>query len=217
LHRSTIDTDALRASFPVSRLGEVEVPTPPRARNPNAPTPVFVISHNSADRLRRCIAGARTLKRATEIIVHDNGSTEVATVALLAELERSGTQIARNKGVTDPAETIRAYFTSWSEPARYVVSDCDVDVSVGRDDMIDVFDDLLNRHRTIDAVGPVLRAQVAGGPGASRLTRTNAGEVPVFEGSVETGFALHRAGELFRRSKRALRVGEPYHALRLGA
>lgn len=213
LHESKIDLAALKSAFPSARLREVEAAMPTRTRSRNAPAPVFLISHNRADRLRRCIDAMHALTRATEVVVHDEGSTDEDALVLLAELERSGIHVARHNGPADLAETVRDYFSGWSEPVRYVVSDCDVDVSVGRGDMIDVFEELLNRHRTIDAVGPLLLAQSAVSADASK---SNTGAVSVTEARVETDFALHRAGEPFRRSKRSLRVAEPYAALRLG-
>jgi hypothetical protein len=213
LHGSTIDVHALKAAFPLARLDEVSAPVPLRERQRNAPTPVFLISHNRADWTRRCVAAVRALSRPTEIVVHDNGSVEEATIALLIELERAGVQVVRHVGVTDPGETIRAHFARWSEPVRYVVSDCTADISVARGDMLDVFDDLLNRHRTFDAVGPALRGRGGGEPNGSKQVRADAGEVSITEAIAETGFALHRAGEPFRGAKRALRVGEPFSVL----
>jgi len=213
LHDSKIDLAALRSAFPSARLSEVEVPMPVRLRTRNAPTPVFLISRNRADWLRRCISAVHALTRVTEVVVHDEGSTDEDTVALLADLERSGIHVARHSGSTDVAETVREYFSGWSEPVGYVVSDSDVDVSMGRGDMIEMFEELLNRHRTIDAVGPLLRARSVDAADASK---PRAGAVSMTEARAETDFALHRAGEAFRRSKRSLRVAEPYAALRLG-
>ena len=47
------------------------------------------------------------------------------------------------------------------------------------------------------------------------MIETPMGQMAVQECLIDTTFALHRAGEPFRRLKRSLRVYEPYEALHL--
>lgn len=48
-----------------------------------------------------------------------------------------------------------------------------------------------------------------------KFVHTTFGRVAVLEARIDTTFALHRAGEPFRRLKKGLRVYEPFEALHL--
>jgi glycosyltransferase involved in cell wall biosynthesis len=210
----------------------------PVARCRIRPTPVFLISFNRGAMLERTIRAIRRLSRATEIVIHDNGSTCPFTLAVLDDCERSGTKVFRYPAIHSPEElnqvneTVSGYFADWAEPGRYVVSDCDVDMSIADSRVLDVYDELLNTHRKAECVGPMLRIRDI--PRAYPLfnrvmnrhidqfwrhapdiASTSFGEVAILPARIDTTFALHRAGEPFRRLKSGLRVYEPFEALHL--
>jgi hypothetical protein len=188
--------------------------------------------------LKRSIAALRKLVTPTEIIIHDNGSTDADTLAILDELQATGIAVYRCAAIKDADdlnqvnETVSHYFSAWSEPCRYVVSDCDVDMSIADPHAIDVYDELLNKFRQMESVGPMLR--ICDIPREFPLfnlvmnrhiewfwrhtptvTETSHGEAAFLQTLIDTTFALHRAGEPFRRQKNALRVYEPFEAKHL--
>jgi hypothetical protein len=242
LHESTIDVEALAAAFPHRHLEEMSEPAGrpvvPVEECRTRPTPVFLISFNRGRFLKQAIASIRRLSRATEIIVHDNGSTDVETVAILKELEEGGVSVFRYPAIRSDDdlnridETVTAHFADWAEPGRYVVSDCDVDMSSADPRALDVYDELLNTFRRVECAGPMLRIRDIPRtyPLFNRvmnrhieqfwrhvptLTETSFGEVAILPAAIDTTFALHRAGEPFRRLKSAVRVYEPFEALHL--
>jgi len=242
LHESSIDAGALAAAFPHQHVEEMSEP----AGRPIVPveacrtrhTPVFLISFNRGRLLEQAIASIRRLSRPTEIVVHDNGSTDLETIATLKDLEESGVSVVRRPAIHSPDEldgideTVSAYFADWAEPGRYVVSDCDVDMSSADPRALDVYDELLNIFRRVECAGPMLRIRDIPRtyPLFNRamnrhieqfwqhvptVTETSFGEVAVLPSAIDTTFALHRAGEPFRRLKSAVRVYEPFEALHL--
>jgi len=239
LHDSKIDRRALLQAFP---RNQTSIQAPVRKYRANQcrqrPTPVFIISFDRAAMVARCIDGIRRLSTPTDIIIHDNGSAQPETIALLDQLEREGVRVFRRGPIAQADdlnlvnETVTQYFSEWAEPARYVVTDCDIDVSTAAPNMLKVFDDLLNRFRRVQAVGPMLRIRDIPKDYPlynrainrhveqfwrqdPRFVDTAYGEVAFQETSIDTTFALHRAGEPFHRLKAALRVYEPYEALHL--
>jgi hypothetical protein len=231
----------LRAALPADRL-EAAIGAAPRRSFPGArrqrPIPTFLISFNRGEMLMRCIEGVRRQRRATEIVVHDNGSNDGATLEVLQRLEQEGVRVVRRPAICAPDElnnvdeTVQAYFSDFAEPCRYVVSDCDVDLSVADPRALDVYDELLNKVRNVECVGPMLRIRDV--PRTYplfkramnrhieqfwRLTpiirQTSWGEAAILESAIDTTFALHRAAEPFRRHKWALRVYEPFEARHL--
>ena len=242
LHESTIDADALIAAFPHPRIDELRdrsrksfIPVDAcRAR----PMPIFLISFNRGPELKRSVIGLRRQRRPVEIIVHDNGSDDPYTLSVLEELAADGVKIFRNSQISSADElnkvdeTVQAFFADWTEPARYAVSDCDIDLSVADPNALDVYDELLNTHRRAECVGPMLRIRdiSATYPLFNRvmnrhieqfwryhptIEQTTFGQAAIGEFPIDTTFALHRAGEPFRRQKLGLRVYEPFEALHL--
>jgi hypothetical protein len=242
IHESVIDVDDLMSAFPHRRLHELEV-APGRTIVPvdtcrTRPTPVFLISFNRGEMLKRVIASIRRLTRPTEIIVHDNGSNDPATKDVLDELEKSGIRIFRYPPIDSADElnrvneTVESFFRNWGEPARYVVSDCDIDMSIAGPLALDVYDELLNKFRKVASVGPMLRIRDIPltyplynrvmnrhiqqfWQHAPSLVDTSFGQVAYLQTVIDTTFALHRAGEAFKRLKTALRVYEPFEAQHL--
>jgi hypothetical protein len=240
---SAVSAADLEAAFPHERIAAARDARPCRvtvamARCRTRPMPVFVISFNRGAMLLRCLAGLRRLSRPTVPVIHDNGSTDPATLRVLADLEAQGVRVRRGPPIATADEldgtdrTVAEYFADWSEPSRYVVTDCDVDMSVANPDALDVYDELLNLFRKAACVGPMLRIRDIrrSYPLYGRImnrhieqfwhqrpawVETAGGRIAVQECFIDTTFALHRAGEPFRRLKPAVRVYEPYEALHL--
>jgi hypothetical protein len=203
------------------------------------PTPVFLISFNRGPMLRTVIAAIRRLSRPTEIIIHDNGSSDPETLRILGDLEAGGISVARHPPIAQADDlnlvdrTVQAWFAGRAKPVRYVVSDCDVDLSVADPRALDVYDWLLDNVAQAACVGPMLR--IGDIPPSyplynrvmnrhieqfwrhrpSIIRPTPFGDVAVLGAMIDTTFALHRAGEPFRRMKPALRVYAPFEALHL--
>ncbi len=242
LHDSTIDVEALQASFPTDRLDEI-CETKPRALMPVAecrsrPIPTFLISFNRGAMLERVIASIRRLNRPTEIIIHDNGSSDATTLAILDKLERTGTRVVRRKAINSADDlnqvndTVQEFFSNWAEPSRYIVSDGDIDMTISAPETLDVYDELLNAHRQVQSVGPMLKISdiPRSYPLFNRVINRHVEQFwhkqPEWSGTcfgpvahiltgIDTTFALQRAGEPFHRLKHALRVYEPYEARHL--
>jgi hypothetical protein len=242
IHESTIDADALLAAFPRDKLFEIRRPCPPGFKPAstcrNQPMPVFFISFNRGPMMLRTMAAVDRLTTPTDIVIHDNGSDDPQTIQILEALRREGRWVMRRAkigtadGLNQVDETVQAYFANWGEPSRYVVTDCDVDVSIARPDVLEVYDELLNRFRRIACVGPMLRIRDI--PSSYPLYQhvmnrhieqfwhispdiilTKLGGAAFIECAIDTTFALHRAGEPFQRLKPAVRVYEPFEALHL--
>ena len=95
-HRDhTIDLDALAAALPVAltstcRAMPPQLPMLPFEACRNASTPVFLISFNRGNMLRKAVAGLQCLATPVDIIVHDNGSADPDTITVLDQLEIEG-------------------------------------------------------------------------------------------------------------------------------
>lgn len=240
---SIVSTGELVGAFPRQRLAEARDLRPSRvtvrmARHRAHPLPVFIVSFNRDVMLRRCLAALGRLGRPTVPVIHDNGSTDAATLDLLAQLESQGTTVVRGPRISSADElngvnrTITAFFDDWSEPGNYIVTDCDIDMSIADPGALELFEELLTMFRGVGCVGPMLRIRDI--EPTYRLygrvmnrhieqfwhrrpawVETSRGRVAVQECLIDTTFALHRAGEPFHRLKPAVRVYEPYEALHL--
>jgi hypothetical protein len=239
-----IDVDELASAFP-ARAFEAAPAMKERATHlvpvgecRRRPIPIFVISYNRAGYLRRVIASFQRQSEPCEIVIHDNGSDDPETVAMLAELERTGVKVYRHAKIVHPDElndvdeSIHDFFSAWSEPSDYIVTDCDIDLSVTDVRAIEVYRELLTIFRKASCVGPMLRIRDIPpryplfnhvmNRHINRLwqrepsfAETSHGTVAYLEATFDTVFAVHRAGERFHRKKKGLRVYEPYEALHL--
>lgn len=199
--------------------------------------PVFLISFNRGAMLEWVISGYRRLDCRTNIIIHDNGSTDPETLTILKKLESCGVVVAwcnkiHSAGqLSNVNETIKAYFRS-HPPTNYVVSDCDVDISVAKPEVLSLYTELLCKFPEIRCVGPMLRIRDVPPtyPLYNRMmnrhieqfwgkrpqwAETSFGRIAYLNAAIDTTFALHRAGEPFYRLKKGIRVYEPYEAKHL--
>lgn len=242
LHDCQIDTSELTAAFPFSRLEElsdrVDGTFVSLANARRKPLPIFVISYNRAKFLERCLLSYKRMNRDIDIIVHDNGSDDEKVLKVLSKIVESGGTVYRRSKISGPDdlnqinETITDYFSRWSEPSRYVVTDCDIDLTIADPSSLDVYDELLDRYTSAQCVGPMLRIRDI--PRTYPLFRRaisrhieqfwsrhpdwselDSGPVATLEALIDTTFALHRAGEPFHRLKSGRRVYYPYEAKHL--
>jgi hypothetical protein len=112
------------------------------------------------------------------------------------------------------------------------VTDCDIDLSVTAPNALDVYDALLNIFRRAECAGPMLRIHdiPRNYPLYNRVMNrhiehfwrhepviltTSQFQVAIQQAPIDTTFAMHRAGEPFRRLKSGIRVYEPFEALHL--
>jgi hypothetical protein len=203
-----------------------------------APLPVFLISFNRGAALLRTIAGLRRQAHAVDITIHDNGSTDPATTAVLADLERDGIAVVRRGPIATQDElenvngTIAAYADAHEPFPSYAISDADIDLSIADPNSLDLYQELLETHPTAECAGPMLRIRdipAAYPLHARALNRhieqfwhkspcwfeTSHGRIAAIEADFDTTLAVHRAGVPFRRLRRGLRVYEPHEALHL--
>lgn len=200
--------------------------------------PVFIISYNRADMIRRCIAGLKHLNTPLQIIIHDNGSDEPETLALLDQLEQSGLTIYHSHKLSHPDElnnvqqSIADYFDKRGMQSDYIVTDCDIDLSVADSDAINIYRELLYFNEQIQCCGPMLRisdipreyplyAHVMNRH-IEQFWQKNPSfvtvlgkKVAVQPAVIDTTFAIHKKGHPFTRLKIGLRVYHPYEALHL--
>jgi glycosyltransferase involved in cell wall biosynthesis len=199
--------------------------------------PVFMISFNRGAMLHKVIASMRSLSTPLEIVVHDNGSTEPETLSVLHELEQQGIPVVRAKAITHADElnavdvTVQRYFAG-RRASRYIVTDCDIDMCVADPKALTIYSQLLDAFPKVECVGPMLRIRDI--PRSYPLfnhvmnrhidqfwhqrpswVETSVGTIAYLDAPIDTTFALHRAGEPFRRLKRGMRVYEPFEALHL--
>jgi hypothetical protein len=202
------------------------------------PIPVFIISYNRAAYLRRILDGYRRLAAPLDIVIHDNGSDDPRTVDELKRLEDAGIAIVRRPKISHPDQlnevdlSVRAYFDRAGYESRYVVTDADIDLSIAYSAAIAVYSALLDLFPRAECVGPMLRIRDIPTDYAlynhvmnrhieqfwrrkPKWTTVPQGTVAFIKAQIDTTFALHRAGQPFRRLKQGLRVYEPYEALHL--
>jgi glycosyltransferase involved in cell wall biosynthesis len=203
-----------------------------------SPVPIFIISYNRAAYLRRILEGYRRLAVPIDIIIHDNGSDDPETLEELKRLEDAGIAVVRRPKISHPDQldevnlSVRAYFERVGHESRYVVTDCDIDLSIADRGAIEVYSALLDLFPRAECVGPMLRIRDIPTDYAlynhvmnrhieqfwrlkPRWAAVPQGTVAFIKAQIDTTFALHRAGQPFRRLKQGLRVYEPYEALHL--
>jgi glycosyltransferase involved in cell wall biosynthesis len=201
------------------------------------PLPVFLISFNRGAMLERTIVGLRKMAQPTQIIVHDNGSTDPGTLAVLARLRAEEVIVVSREPIKSADElnkvneTVQAFFTA-NVARNYVVSDCDIDISVADPHAFAVYAELLALFPDVLCVGPMLRIRDVPRtyPLFNRVmnrhieqfwihspswAQTSIGRVAYLAAPIDTTMALHRAGQPFFRLKPGLRVYEPYEARHL--
>lgn len=200
--------------------------------------PIFVISYNRGEYLRKIINSYKKQDIPVAIIIHDNGSDEKKTIEILNELENEGYTIYRKNKIYSPDElnlvndTVVDYFSRAEYSTPYAVTDCDVDLSEARPDTLRLYLELLDTFTNIECVGPMLRISdvCKSYPLFNRVmerhieqfwrrepewTSTSLGSVAFLRHAIDTTFAIHRANSVFRRLKPGLRIYHPFEATHL--
>ncbi len=200
--------------------------------------PIFVISYNRGFWLAKVIETYRNLAEQVEIVIHDNGSDNDLTLRQLGIFCRAGIKVFRGPKIVEAEElesvneTITRYFNSAGWTSRYVVTDCDIDMSIASADAISVYDELLDLFPEAGCVGPMLRIRDI--PRKYPLFNwvmnrhieqfwrrepewaiTTHGKIAFLHAEIDSSFALHRADEPYRRNKMGIRVYHPYEARHL--
>jgi hypothetical protein len=187
--------------------------------------------------LEQAVGALRRMSRPTQIIVHDNGSTDSDTLRTLERLSSRDIEVVYRQAIktaddlNEVNHTVQEFFGGIpKEP--YIVSDCDVDMGIAHPSAIDVFLQLLDLFPEAECVGPMLRIRDVPPtyPLFNRMmnrhieqfwgrrpcwTETDFGRVAYIEAVFDTTLALHRAGQPFCRFRRGLRVYEPFEARHL--
>jgi hypothetical protein len=201
------------------------------------PIPVILISFNRGPMLRKVIDGYRNQTVPVDIFVHDNGSDDPATCAILDQLEGEGVVVFRRPKINSPEElnlvdgSVQNVFRD--RPASpYVVSDCDVSIAQSSPLTLQTYLDVLEAMPGIDCVGPMLRiddvptsyplynAMMNRHIGAfwskePQWTVVNGRQIAFQRAPIDTTLAVYRAGEPFRRLRQGVRLYHPYDARHL--
>jgi hypothetical protein len=198
--------------------------------------PIFVISFNRRWQLERALASYRQLGN-IEIIIHDNGSDEPGVVDYLKELESADATVYRYPKITDPTElnlvnkSVDRYFSSHPK-SNYIVTDPDIELLPGAERTLDIYDFLLKKYRDIEAVGPMLKIDDIA-PDYPLYNNVLNRHIDQFWGHeptiidykrekiaflrcrIDTTFAMHRAGQKFKRLTNGMRLYGRYSARHL--
>ncbi|HMQ07311.1 MAG TPA: polysaccharide pyruvyl transferase family protein [Saprospiraceae bacterium] len=244
MHEMHIDIDHLIQSFPRTRFDWKDhrkyYPILSVEKCRKKPIPIFIISFNRPEWLSKVIASYRLQTHPIEIVVHDNGSDDPVTIRLLKKMERQkDITVYRYPKIKEANDlhninlSLQEYFKYYSEPQRYIITDCDVDFSETSPDAIEVLDILLDRFHEVACAGPMLRIRdiPRSYPLYNRLINwevkmfwnrkpkliniDHQRKAAILPGKFDTTFALYRAGSRFSRIQEGLRVYEPYDAIHL--
>ncbi|MES2203862.1 MAG: glycosyltransferase family A protein [Pseudomonadota bacterium] len=202
------------------------------------PTAIFIISYNRGEYLKRVISSYKKQDRPVDIIIHDNGSDDLNTRKALADAEKKGIKVYYKEKIhcadelNNVSETIHDYFRDWSEPQEYIVTDCDIDLSMTDKNAINIYSALLNKFNNVDCVGPMLT--IADIPHTYPLRNKalnrhimqfwhkkplkleyDGREIFYIFAPIDTTFAIYRAGSEYRRLKSGLRLYNPFEAKHL--
>jgi hypothetical protein len=230
-----IDEQALLQALTPNVLAQCSEPPRPQRRLLPAsvcrarPLPIFILSRNNADNLRRMISSCKRQTRPTETAIYDDDSDDDNTAALLLQLEQDGIWVYRRDDNGPPElvdrlnAAIQAFFCDWAEPSRYAVAGCDADFLSGDVGCLDLYDDLLDRFPRADSVGPAfaelstehtnietvvnwrLPALGRGSSAASLAPR----RCLILERAFDLEFSVYRAGKPLSTMMKTMRVGAP--------
>jgi hypothetical protein len=236
LHDSAIDKTALAAAFPSEHLDVLKDPV----RTTLVPVeicrtralPVFLVVDAVSD-IAYVLSGLTRFRPMDVVLLRVAQTCGEKNEALGAEgraLRSYDLPAEDSPGFFDAInDAVADYFAGWAEPSAYALSHCAIDMSAVRSDAIDVYFELLCKHRSIECVGPMLRVYDGGPHGTAASAEWMADveanwtqtptiepvldmEVATLRSTIGTSFALHRAGERVRAGKRALRTYAPFEA-----
>lgn len=199
--------------------------------------PVVLISFNRGAMLRKVVGAYREQTVPVDLFVHDNGSDDPATLAVLDQLESEGVVVLRREAISSPDdlnlvdETVQEIFRG--RPASpYVVSDCDISLDESAPETLAAYLEVLAAMPDLACVGPMLRIDDVPTtyPLYAALMNRHIGRfwsreprwrvvqgrlVAYQRAPIDTTLAVHRAGAPFRRMRRGARLYHPYAARHL--
>jgi hypothetical protein len=201
------------------------------------PIPIFVISFNRLAVLKSTIDSYRQIE-GTSIIIHDTGSTYAPLLTYLAELEREHVSvhykqrpIIQDDDLNSVAITVLDWLSKHDSP-YYVVTDPDVALEDGCEDILEFFQHLLDVFPDIDVVGPMLRIDDIPNsyPLKSLVIQRHTDQfwhktpewiswrgqkIAYQRATIDTTFGMYRRGTTFRRLCKGVRTYAPYWAKHL--
>jgi len=201
------------------------------------PMPVILISFNRGEMLEKVVDGYKKQSVAVEIFVHDNGSDDPATTAVLDKLEQDGIVIFRRDKITSPDEldlvdeSVQEVFRERTA-GPYAVSDCDVSIAESSPATLATYLRFLDEMPEIDCAGPMLRIDDVPATYPLYYAMLNRhilqfwGKEPQFRSidgvpvgylraPIDTTLAVYRAGAPYRRLRRGVRLYQPFAARHL--
>jgi hypothetical protein len=212
---------------------------PVREPETAAPVPIFVITCDRTEVLRKSIASYHAaLASPFEIVIHDNASTYPPMLEFLEILEGSGTTVFRNAERVEHPEQLNSVATSvetWMaghDARHYVVTDPDIALEPGCGDLLELYADLLDEHPELEVVGPMLRIDDIpdGYPLKQLVIELHTDQfwhkdaltidwrgraIRYQHAPIDTTFGMYRRGYAFHRLSHGLRTYEPYWARHL--
>jgi hypothetical protein len=232
--RPEADTNA---RFPKQIAAEPTVSGGPAGSSPVPRLPVILISYNRGPMLRKVVDGYQRQSVPVDIFVHDNGSDDPGTRAVLAQLEAEGVVVFHRPKISSPEElnlvdeTVQAVFQD-RPPSAYAVSDCDVSIAESSPTTLQAYLDVLQAMPDVECAGPMLRIDDV--PPSYSLynamlnrhisafwskepewAEVNGRRLAFQRAPIDTTLAVYRAGEPFRRLRRGVRLYHPYDARHL--
>lgn len=140
------------------------LPSERRAEVAAEKVPIFIISYNRLRCLQTTIESYRKcIGSPFELVIHDNNSTYRPLLDYLKQLEKEGVtvyystvNVAVEKQLDNVSDTIDDWFTKHSA-SHYVVTDSDIALEGNCEDILDLYDYLLETVKNIEVVGPMLR------------------------------------------------------------
>jgi len=206
----------------------------------NSPIPIFIISCNRLNVLRKAIESYRnSIKAPIQLIIHDNSSTYEPLLSYLEEIKNDGALVYKSKEIVDSDEklnnvaiTIQEWFSRHDAP-YYIVTDPDIALDSSGGDIIELYAYFLDLHPEINVVGPMwLRIDDIPDyyPLKNEVIRRHTkqfwhktphyiswkdSEIAYQDALIDTTFGMYRGGYKFQRLSKGFRVYEPYWARHL--
>lgn len=209
-----------------------------KQKNSDAPIPIFIFTCDRIAVLRESLDSFRKIKPMPRFILHDNNSTYPLMLEYLDELEEGGVEVVRtgrsvvsNEDLNRIGETVTDWFSRNDAP-YYIVTDPDIALEGGHDDILNAYSFLLQRFPKAEVVGPMLRIDdipdhyplkfVAAGRHYYQFwqkepesIRWKGRRLQYQWAPIDTTFGMYRKGYKFRRLNEGLRVYAPYWARHL--
>jgi hypothetical protein len=202
------------------------------------PIPVFIISYNRTQMLHRCISSIKALDAPLRLIIYDNGSDRVDTLNALERYELDGVVVHRSAKINSAedlnlmADFIYGHCVAMGANTPYIVTDCDIDLTSCRKDIVRVLEYMLIQFPKAECAGPMLRIRDVPPEHPIRSHIYNrhieqfwhklpsfvtlpTGVVAFQHALIDTTFALHRGGLRFYRPRPGIRLYKPYEAMHL--